>query len=349
MQHRKSSCKVQGMIVKRRISSLVLSVGMLVTIIVIGELGYMFIEGYSVLDAFFMTMITVSTVGFGEVRPLSSMGELFTIFMIIFSFGVFAYSVTSVTRFMVDGGFRNFFVNKRNHRLVSKLSNHVIIIGYGRVGSEVAEVLKQKGEKFLVIEQKEDILEDFRLYHKMLFVEGDATDDDVLNEARISHAKTLITTLPNDADNLLIVFSARGMEPNLQIISRASFEWSDVKLKKAGANNVIMPDMVGGRRMAKLVASPDVLSFLDYMRSRQLNEVHLVELSCRDFASSYMEKTVGDLEFKKIAGVSIVGMKNGAGQYVFNPAPESKLAEHYKLFVMGTDEQLAILKAAVCN
>jgi voltage-gated potassium channel len=335
--------------VRRRVSTLVLSVGMLITIIVIGELGYMFIEGYSVLDAFFMTIITVSTVGFGEVKPLSPMGELFTIFMIIFSFGVFAYSVTSVTRFMVDGGFRNFFVNKRNNRLVRKLSNHVIIIGYGRVGSEVEKVLKEKGEKYLVIEQSEDILNSFRMYNRTLYVEGDATDDDTLVEAGIHNAKSLIATLPHDADNLLIVFSARAINPNLQIISRASFEWSDVKLKKAGANNVIMPDMVGGRRMAKLVASPDVISFLDYMRSRQLSEVHLVELSCRDFTPAYMEKTIGDLKFKRIAGVSIVGMKNGTGQYVFNPAPESKLLENYKLFVMGTDEQLAKLKSAVCN
>jgi voltage-gated potassium channel len=320
---------------------------MLVTIITIGVFGYIAIEDFSVLDALFMTMITVSTVGFSEVKPLSAFGELFTIFLIVFSFGVFAYAVTSITRFIVDGGFRNYFVNKRNTRKILKLNNHVIICGYGRNGSEAARVLLEKGEPFVVIDERPEIMEELRQIPKILYVEGDATDDNFLKMAEVSKAKSLITTLPNDADNLLVVLSVRAMNRNIQIISRASYEWSDVKLKRAGADNVIMPDLVGGRRMAKLVARPNIIAFLDYMMLKQHGEVQLMELSCKDFACSFLESTIGELKFKKISGVNIVGMKDNKGKYIFNPAPDLRLSADYKLFVMGTSEQLQKLRAAV--
>jgi len=329
-----------------RFSSLTISIAMLLAIVVVGEIGYVFIEGYSVIDALFMTIITVSTVGFGEVRPLSPVGELFTIFMIVFSFGAFAYAVTSITRFMVDGGFRNYFINKRTMRKVNRLSDHVILCGYGRNGSEAARILRLQGVPFLIIEQNAEIMEVIR-EQGYLYVEGDASDDETLKQAGIDHAKSLITTLPHDADNMLVVLSARTLNKKMQIISRASAEWSDVKLKRAGATNVIMPDMVGGRRMAKLVASPDIIQFMRYMRVNAPNQVKLVELSCSEFASAYIDKTIGELKFRKIAGVNIVGLKDDNGQYHFNPAPEFSLSEKIKLFVMGSDDQLMKLRAVV--
>lgn len=331
----------------KRISTLTISIALLAVILAVGSMGYMLIEQYSLIDAFFMTIITVSTVGFGEIKPLSPTGRIFTTFMIIFSFGFFAYGVSSITRFMVDGGFRNYFINKRTNRKVKRMNNHVILCGFGRNGKEAARALKEKGERFVVIETNEEIVNELRKEYNYLYVEGDATDDDVLRQAGVERAKSLITTLPNDADNLLVVLSTRSINKKIRIISRASHEWSDLKLKKAGANNVIMPDMVGGRRMAKLVASPDVVDFLEYMMRKKKGEVQLVELHCKDFACSFLQKTIGELRFKKISGVNIVGMKDKDGNYIFNPSPDLRLSENYQLFVMGTDAQVRKLKAAV--
>lgn len=329
-----------------RFSSLTISLGMLIIILLVGSVGYMIIEDYSLLDAFFMTIITVSTVGFGEIKPLTPTGRLFTTFMIVFSFGTFAFAVTSITRFIVDGGFRNYFVNKRTSRKIRHLHNHIIVCGYGRNGSETARTLKEKHQPFLIIEENPEIVDVIR-QNKMLYVEGDSTDDETLLRAGINDAKALITTLPNDADNLLVILTVRSLNKDIRIISRASYEWSDVKLKHAGANNVIMPDLVGGRRMAKLVASPDIVYFLEYMQRKQEGEVQLIELSCKDFANTFLEKAVGELNFKKIAGVNIVGLRNSEGKYLFNPSPELKLQPENKLFVMGNEEQLNKLRAAV--
>lgn len=331
----------------RRFSSLTISIAMLLAIMVVGAIGYVTIEGYSILDAVFMTIITVSTVGFGEVKPLSPMGELFTIFMIVFSFGAFAYAVTSITRFIVDGGFRNYFINKRTSRKIRKLNNHVIICGYGRNGSEAARALFKKGEKFVIIEDDAEVVDEIREWGKALYVEGEATDDDVLKHAGIDNAKALISTLPNDADNLLVVLSARTIKKDLQIISRASFEWSDVKLRKAGANNVIMPDLVGGRRMAKLVAQPNIIAFLNYMMHKQVGQAKLTEIKCSEFSKKFQTCTVGDLKFTKIAGVNIIGLKDLEGQYHFNPDFAMQVHPEHRLMVMGTNEQLAKLSAAV--
>jgi voltage-gated potassium channel len=330
-----------------KISSLTISIAMLFSILLIGTAGYIVIEDYSLVDAIFMTIITVSTVGYNEVEPLSPKGEIFTIFMIIFSFGAFAYAVTSITRFVIDGEFRNYFINKKTARKIKHLNNHIIICGYGRNGFEAARTLKDKGEKFVVVEDDPDIVDEIRLRDKLLYVEGDSTDEDVLRLAGIHKARALISTLPNDADNLLVVFSARGLHNDMLIISRASHEWSNAKLKKAGANNVIMPDLVGGRRMAKLVAQPNVISFLNYMMRKQRGEAQLVELSCNKFSKVFREKTIEELKFKKISGVNIIGLKDTDSQYFFNPDPKLKLLPTHKLFVMGNPSQIKKLQAAI--
>ncbi len=332
--------------VKIRFSSITFSIVALVGIVLLGLTGFSLIEEYTFLDALYMTMITVSTVGFGEIRPLSTYGEVFTIILIILSFGVYAYAVTSITGFILDGGFRNYFINKRVQRAINTMYDHTIICGFGRNGSEAARVLREKGERFLIIENDDDIIETLRTEYHYLYVKGDASDEDTLNAANISNARALITTLPKDADNLLIVLSARGISKNIQIISRASFEWTDMKLKKAGADNVIMPDMVGGRRMAKLIATPDIVGFLKYMQQKHIGEAQLKEIDCCNFASQYFDKPIGDMKIRKISGVSLVGIKNSEGAYEFNPPPEMKFNADNKLFVMGTTEQIKKLEAA---
>jgi len=237
----------------------------LLTLWIIGTIGYVLIDHYTWFDAFYMTIITVATVGYGEVEPLSNEGKIFTAFLIITSFGTFAYAVSSITKFVFDGEFNDFFKNRKLNASIDKLSDHIIICGYGRNGRQAAQVLKKHKKRFVVIEKDPKLNESITHNYKELVLTGDSTQDEILLKAGIMRAKALITTLPIDADNLFIVLTARNLNKHLTIISRASEDNSDTKLKIAGANNVIMPDKVGGAHMASLVMKPDVMEFIDYI------------------------------------------------------------------------------------
>lgn len=217
-------------------------------VLIVGILGYRFISGYSFVNAFYMTVTTVATVGYGEIEPLDTKGRMFTAFLIISSFGTFAYAVTSLTKFVIDGEFNSFFKTKRMSDAINKLNGHVIICGFGRNGKQASSVLKKNNKRFVVIENKSEVTGQMTHKYHELVITGDATQDEVLLHAGVKRASALITTLPNDADNLFIVLSARNLNADLTIISRASDDNSDVKLKIAGANNVIMPDKVGDRK-----------------------------------------------------------------------------------------------------
>ena len=222
------------------------ALSLLVIIILVGVFGFRIIEDYSFGEAFYMTIITVSTVGFNEVRPLTSEGRVFTAFLIIFSFGTFAYAVTSITFYVLGGEFNKYFKDLRINKKVDKISNHTIICGYGRNGKQAVSELNSHHQPYVLVEQNSVVLEEIRDTHEIPFVEGDATLDKTLERAGISRARALITTLPKDADNMFVVLTAREMNPNLLIITRASEENSDKKLRRAGADNVIMPDKIGG-------------------------------------------------------------------------------------------------------
>jgi len=248
---------------------------LLMAITVVGTLGYHFICDYPYIDAFYMTISTVATVGFGEVHPLNDAGRLFTAFLIIISFGTFAYAISSITRFVIDGEFNLLFKNRKLNAAIQKLDNHVIICGYGRNGRQSAQVLKKHRQRFIVIEKNAELTNTMQHEYSDLVVTGDATLDETLLKAGILRAKALITSLPIDADNLFIVLTARNLNPKLTIISRASEDNSDTKLKIAGANNVIMPDKVGGAHMASLVMKPDVVEFVDYIVGQGGDAHHL--------------------------------------------------------------------------
>jgi voltage-gated potassium channel len=237
---------------RRRIYYLYFSATALFFTIGIGVAGFMVIEDYNFTEAFYMTMITVSTVGFEEVRQLSQQGMIFTSFLIIISFGLFAYFITSTTKFMLDGEFRQYLKRRKMEKDLKNLKGHVIVCGFGRNGKQAAIELLLHNEKIVVIEKEQDIIDidsssEIWKNKNFNFVNGDAVHEDLLIKAKIEVAKALITTLPNDADNLFIVLTAREMNKSLTIISRASEDHSDIKLKRAGATNVIMPDKVGGR------------------------------------------------------------------------------------------------------
>lgn len=304
----------------------------------------MIIEGYNFLDAFYMTVITVATVGFQEVHPLGPTGRLFTAFLIIISFGTFAYAVSSITKYISDGEFKDYFKNKKVSTAIGKLENHVIICGFGRNGKQAAHVLKKHNTRFVVVEQKKEIVTAINHQYSALVLEGDATLDDILIKAGILKAKALITTLPIDADNLFIVLSARTLNPKLTIISRASEDNSDKKLKLAGADNVIMPDKLGGAHMASLVMKPDVMEFVDYITGQGGDNIRLEEITFANLSMKFQNKTISELEVRNKSGANIIGFKTAQGEYVINPSADTKIIPDAKLFVLGTSEQIVKLK-----
>jgi voltage-gated potassium channel len=328
---------------ERQVKHIAIGLILLVTVISVGVIGYMILEKFSFVEALYMTIITIATVGFEEVHQLDNAGMVFTSFLIIFSFGLFVYVVTSFTRLLVEGVFRNYYKDNKVKKRVQRLSDHVIVCGFGRNGRQAIVELKDHRKKFVIIESGKEMVDRIRLETDYLYIEGDATQEEILEAAEIQKASALITALPNDADNLFVVLTARQMNPELKIISRASEEKSDSKLKRAGADNVIMPDRIGGQRMAKLVIQPDVVEFLEYIMLQSSDDVNLEELSCESMASCFINKSIKELGVRNITGANIVGLKKD-GKYIFNPNPDVILSSDDQLFVLGDPEQLMKLK-----
>ncbi|MBA2613622.1 MAG: potassium channel protein [Bacteroidetes bacterium] len=317
---------------------------LLVLLIIVGTIGYVVIDGYSWFNAFYMTIITVATVGYGEVEPLSTLGKMFTSFLIITSFITFAYAVSSITKFIMDGELNQFFKNKRLNAAVEKLTDHVIICGYGRNGKQAAQILKKHDKRFVVVEDDVKVTSGINHRFSDLILQGDATQDEILIKAGIMKAKALITTLPTDAANVFIVLTARNLNPKLTIISRASDDGSDAKLKIAGANNVIMPDKVGGAHMASLVMKPDVMEFLDLITAQSADGINLEEISFDNISGSLQNKTLKDLEIRNKSGANIIGFKTVGGVYVVNPSADTEIIPQSKIFVLGSPDQIKKLK-----
>lgn len=312
---------------------------LLLAVMVIGSVGYRLL-GFTLPEAIYQTIITIATVGFEEVHPLDNRGMWFTSVLVIFSFGIFAYAVTTFTRFIVEGVFRNTFKDSKVKRKIDRMSNHVVLCGYGRNGKQAAQELSQHDVPIVVIEQKADIVQALRETPGMLYVEGDAADEEVLKNANIQSARAMITTLPVDADNLFVVLTAKELNPDLTIISRASQDHSDQKLKRAGATNVIMPDKIGGQRMAKLVAQPDIVEFLEIILLQRSDSVILEEISCTKLADCYIGKSILELDIRNTSGANIIGMKREDHSYLINPHPETTLKASDKLFALGTKTQI---------
>ena len=329
--------------------SVIIAFSLLLIITVAGVTGYMVIEKMTFTQAVYMTIITVATVGFKEVAPLSELGMWFTSFLIVISFGIFVYAVTSFARYIIDGVLRSYYRDRRMTRKINKLSNHVIICGYGRNGSQAAYDLAMHRVPFIVIENKPEITANLRDAQDILYIDGDATQDEVLQHAGIEDARAMITTLPADTDNLYIVLSAKGMNPNLKIISRASNENSDFKLKRAGANNVIMPDKVGGQRMAKLVTQPDVAEFVDFIMLQEPDNVFLEELTCEKLASCFDGRVIKELDIRNRSGANIIGLRKADRSYIINPSQDVILSSSDKLFVLGTVNQINQLRTILAE
>ena len=312
------------------------------TVMLVGSIGFVYIEGYSWIEAFYMTVITVSTVGFSEVRELSSGGMIFTSFLILSSISAFAYSISALTTYFVDGEYRNTFKVARLKKEIDNLDGHVIVCGYGRVGEMAVSELNDHDTTVVIVEKDEAKSEQLR-HEGFIVISGDATRDENLDKAGVNRAKALISTMPIDAHNLYVILSAREKNEKILLISRASQMNSVNKLKVAGADNVIMPDKVGGAHMASLVAMPDVVEFLDHIRIQGGDSINLEEISMDQFPKKMSKSTLGDISEYHSLGVNVIGIKRSNGHYEINPSPQTPLDEACKLFVLGTSEQIRAL------
>jgi len=319
---------------------------LLAFIAVFGVAGFMMIEGFGLIDAIYMTAITVSTVGFGEVHQLSAGGKLFTVILILMTLGTFAYSISQVTTYFVEGQFNRLILGYRRKSFLNKMKDHVIVVGFGRNGKKTVEELIAHKDPYVVVEQNLEVIKSPG-NQNIRFVEGDATLDNVLEQAGINSARALITTLPLDADNLFVVLTARSLNPKLNIISRATNDSAQKKLLIAGVDSVVMPEKVGGEHMASLVIKPDVVEFLNHISITGDDQTNLEEIYCRDLDEELYYKSISELGVRVKYGVNIIGFKTPDGKFVINPTPETKLLPNSKLFVLGTQSQIQKLKDKV--
>jgi len=288
---------------------------LVVSIITVGTTGYMWLSDYSFVDAIYMTVITVTTVGFGEVKPFTPEEKIFTIFLILTSITIFGYAVSAFSEYLVSGKLFDHFKHKRVEKQINKLEGHTIVCGYGRNGKQAISKLKNYGTKYVVIEKSKILIKKLDL-EGVLNVEGDSTVDEFLLKAGIKKAKNLITALPSDADNLFVVLSARQLNKDCKIISRASKESSYSKLKIAGADNVIMPDKLGGDHMASLVVTPDVIEFVDRLTIEGETTANLEEIDVDELPKKYLGKTILDLDLRKKTGCTVIGLRNPDKDYM---------------------------------
>ncbi len=318
------------------------ALGLIVLVLAIGVAGYMLMSDYTFIDALYMTVITISTVGFGEINPLNEQEKLFTVFLITTSIVSFGYTVSAFTEYIVSGQLFQQIKLKKVQKRIEQLNGHTIICGFGRNGKQAMVKLTNYKQKFVIIEKNEEVINNIE--GEVFSVHGDGTTDEVLRRAGIERAANLITALPSDADNLFVVLSARQLNKDCKIISRASNESSYDKLKIAGANNVIMPDKLGGDHMASLVVTPDVIEFVGRLTIEGETTANLEEISVNDLPDKYLNKTILDLDLRKKTGCTVIGFKAPDSSYMINPEASVELQKDSHLIVLGRPEQISKLR-----
>lgn len=290
-----------------------------------------------------MTIITITTVGFGEVKPFTPEEKIFTICLILLSITIFGYAISTFSEYLVSGKLFNHFKLKRIVKKIGDLQGHTIVCGFGRNGKQAITKLKNYNQEFVVIENNKEIV-DLLEEHQILNIQGDATTDDVLIKAGIKNAANLITALPKDADNLFVVLTARQLNKNFKIISRASKESSYNKLKIAGADNVIMPDKIGGNHMASLVVTPDVIEFVDRLTVEGETTANLEEIAVDELPAKFINKTILDLDLRRKTGCTVIGLRKPNKDYEINPDASTILSEGSNLIVLGRRDQIQKLR-----
>lgn len=325
---------------RRTLNKLSFALLLFVTSIFVGTSGFMIIEGFALIDALYMAMITFSTVGFAEVNPLSDNGKIFTAIFITLNLGILAYTVSALSSIFFEGELRKVLKKYIINREVKKLKNHVIVCGFGNNGEQAAAELYATKNPFVIVENNEAIIQASAYSEKYNFVLGNATLDETLIEAGLESADTVITTLPSDADNVFITLTAKEINPNVKVIAKASETSSEKKLMRAGASHVVMPDRLGGMHMANLVTKPYVIEFLKLLNGVGEQQLELEEVSFEKLKDEFHEQSLRQLDIRNKTGATILAFKDDKAGFVFNPHSEKKVDKNDVLIVLGTRENL---------
>ena len=310
-----------------------------------GTLGYSLIEGWDPLNSLYMTVITITTVGYREVSPLSHAGMVFTMILILGSVGMVAFIAVGLARFMVEGEVRRIFGRRKLEKSIGNLRNHYIICGYGRIGSYICRELAEKPLPFVIVEKEPSItqrIEDGNYY----YINGDATDDEILRKAGIESAKCLVATVASDADNLYITLTAREINPNLYILSRATDENAEKKLLTAGANKVVSPYMIGAHRMAMALLRPTVVDFMEIAMHRKSLELQLEEIRVHA-VNQLASTTLRESGIRSNLDLIIVAVKKASGIMMYNPSSEAQIEAGDVLITLGERKNLDKLEKLV--
>ncbi|MEM9775112.1 MAG: potassium channel protein [Chloroflexota bacterium] len=318
--------------------------GAIIGMFLIGVVGYVLIEGWSVTDSLYMTAITLTTVGFGEVKPLSDLGRLFTVFLMVVGIGTVAYGFSILGQYVLVASLNQFAKERRMKREIQGMSDHFVICGYGRVGQNAANELRAHGEKFVVIDQNTEMLQRWEeMDSNLLYIAGDSTLDETLLEAGVENAAGLLVCTGNDSDNLFVVLSARALREDLLIIVRASREQNETKMIRAGADRVISPYQIGGQQMANIAIRPELVDMLDVVTTSEGIDLFLQDLILKA-DSPLVGKSLRDNEIRHKTGVTVVLIGHTGEAPVTSPGADTILQPGDHLVVVGKGDQVAALK-----
>jgi voltage-gated potassium channel len=318
-----------------RTTRLHIAVIILILIIAVGTIGYRVLEGWSIIDSLYMTITTISTVGYGDFHPMTTGGRLFTIVIIIVGVGTMLYSVGMLAETVVEGRLRAIMGRGKLERIIEKIHDHYIICGCGRIGYLICRELKDEGVPFVVVDSNQEVLQKIE-DEEFLYVKGDATHDRTLMAAGIKRAKGIVCALPTDAENLYVILTAREINQDIFILSRSEEEESEHRLLRAGANRVMSPYTLGGMRMAMAILRPAMLDFIEITTSRQSLELRMEEVAVCE-GSPVIGKTLGESEIRQKYGLIIVAVKKDSGRMIFNPVATYVIEKGDMLIAMGEE------------
>lgn len=313
-----------------------------IVMIMAGTLGYMAIEGWGILDALYMTVITVASVGYSEVQALSSAGRIYTMVLIFLGLGFFVYVAGAVVQFMVEGQIRDALGRRRLDRKISQLDNHYIICGYGRIGRVLCRKLKSRPMGLVVIEKDPELIPVMEA-DGMLYLSGDAASEMLLLKAGIERARGLVAVLATDTDNVFLVLTARQLNRDIEIIARAGHEASMAKLRAAGANRVESPYAMGAANMANRILRPTVTTFLDLAFSYHNQDIQMEEIPVGE-DSALVGKMLKDSGIRQNFDLIIIAIKKSDGSMLFNPSFQATIDPGDTLIAVGESENLEKLE-----
>jgi voltage-gated potassium channel len=327
------------------LSGLRLAALLFVAVSTVGVVGYHVLEDYSWLEALYMTVITLSTVGFGEVRPLHPVGRVFTILLLAGGLGVVFYTMVTVTERVVEGEFQQFFGRRRMQKRIGMLSNHYLVCGFGRIGEVVCRELASKPAPFVVIEQQEERIREAEA-NQYLVLQGDATEEKTLLAVGVRQARGLFAALATDAGNVFVTLTAKELNPALFVVARAETERSERTLLRSGADKVISPYAMGGHRMAQAALRPAVVDIIDLATHHQSLELQLEEIPV-PVSSPCNGAALRDSGLWEQPGVMVVAIKRASGKMLFNPAPGEKIEAGDSLIALAETPQLKEIERRV--